>query len=68
MKHLRLPRRLPRSTTFHYQSKCCEAQAIKDPCERSREDLKEGKFSMAGLGHWRCGACKGYCSVVRSKV
>lgn len=60
--------RLPRTTTFLYHSRCCEAPAIKDPCERSKEDLKEGKFSMAALGKWRCGACKCKCPVTRSKV
>lgn len=55
-------------TAFLYTSTCCNVQAKKDPCERSRTDLKEGKYSQASLGKWYCGACKGKCSVTRSRV
>lgn len=53
---------------YTYTSKCCEAPATKPPCERSREDRRENKFSRAGLGHWRCTKCAAGCKVKRSKA
>jgi hypothetical protein len=50
---------------YHYLSKCCNAATRKDPCERGRDDIKENKFSMAGLGKWKCMNCKQTCAVAR---
>jgi hypothetical protein len=52
---------------FMYTSVCCEAPARKAPCERVKEDRKEGKFSESSLGHWHCVKCKQGCKVKRSR-
>lgn len=57
----------PRASSFAYYSNCCNALAKKDPCERSKSDIKDGKFSECGLGKWYCGICKHKTKVSRRK-
>jgi hypothetical protein len=50
-----------------YISQCCNSQAEKEPCERSKEDKAEKKFGEATLGTWRCPGCGKKCKVLRKK-
>jgi hypothetical protein len=50
-----------------YISKCCNVQAAKEPCERSKEDKAEKKFGEASLGTWRCPRCGGKAKVIPQK-
>jgi hypothetical protein len=52
---------------FLYLSQCCNSPAKKKPCERSKDDRRERKFSKSGLGHWRCIECSKACKVKRVK-
>lgn len=55
-------------SVLNYTSVCCGVLANKPPCERSKEDRKEGKFSQASLGKWHCGKCRKGCKVRVTKV
>lgn len=46
-----------------YISSCCGSPAKKPPCERTKDDRKEGKFSQTGLGKWHCIKCRKKCIV-----
>ena len=52
---------------FTYISLCCNALAKKPPCERSREDKREHKFSQSHLGKWHCTQCSSNCKVRRER-
>lgn len=52
-------------SVFLYTSKCCNAAAKKEPCERSKDDKKAGKYGEATLGTWVCGVCGASCNVNR---
>jgi hypothetical protein len=49
-------------SVFVYVSKCCNAQATKEPCVK----VKDSKVPMS-LGSWHCSTCGKSCSVNRSK-
>jgi len=50
-----------------YISVCCNVQADKEPCERSKEDKAEDKFDEATLGTWHCPRCSRKCKVIVQK-
>jgi hypothetical protein len=50
-----------------YISACCNVQAKKDACERTKEERAEKKFGEHGLGTWRCPRCGKKCKVVPQK-
>lgn len=54
--------------SIEYVSECCNTAAKKEPCERSKDDRKEGKLSQAGLGKWHCSVCRKTCKVSRRKI
>ena len=50
-----------------YLSKCCNASATKEPCERSKEEIAKREFGQHSLGTWRCGACHKVAAVTVHK-
>jgi hypothetical protein len=52
---------------YQYTSVCCNANSKKPPCERSKEDRREAKFSQSGLGKWKCENCRKACKVERNR-
>lgn len=52
---------------FSYTSLCCAEPATKPPCERAKDDRKEGKPSQSPLGKWKCTRCRKTCKVSRTK-
>lgn len=54
------------NSVFNYTSVCCQEPANKPPCERAKDDRKEGKPSQSPLGTWKCTRCKKTCKVTRS--
>lgn len=55
------------NSVFSYNSLCCQERADKTPCERAKDDRKEGKPSQSPLGKWKCTRCRKTCKVSRTK-
>ena len=57
-----MPKTVEVKSVFIYVSKCCNAQAHKEPCVKPAKDSKE----KVSLGTWHCTTCGKSCKCSRS--